>query len=89
MLDSNKIWLIFIRTVVGTANFCLSIYVLTMVPLSIVIILTNLAPFWASVLGYWINKEPIIKVEYAAMAICFSCVVGITLSKSSAASSDL
>ena len=57
-----------------------------MVPLSIVIILTNLAPFWSSILGYFINKEPIIRIEYIAMAICFSCVVGITLSKDSVSS---
>ena len=80
-ISNHKIYLIFLRTILGTANFMLSIWVLTMVPLSIVIILTNLAPFWTSVLGYYINKEPIIKYEYLAMAICFTCVVAITLSK--------
>ena len=80
-VSNRNIALIFLRTILGTSNFMLTIWVLTMVPLSIVIILTNLAPFWASILGYLINKEPIINYEYFAMAICFACVVAITLSK--------
>ena len=86
-IPTDKMKLIFYRTILGTANFMLSIWVLTMVPLSIVIILTNLAPFWTSILGYMINSEPIIKIEYLAMAICFSCVVAITLSKDSSVGS--
>ena len=52
-----------------------------MVPMYIAVILFNLAPFWTSLLAHWINDEPIVKLEYLAMAICFACIVGMTISK--------
>jgi drug/metabolite transporter (DMT)-like permease len=48
-------------------------------PLGLTYVLFNMAPFWASLLGYWINHEPIIKQEYLAMFICFVCVIGMAL----------
>jgi len=52
-----------------------------MVPMYISVILFNLAPFWTSLLAFWINGEPIVKLEYVAMAICFLCIIGMTISK--------
>ena len=68
-----------LRTFLGSMNFMLAIWVLTMVPLYLAIILNNLAPFWTSLLANWIRGEPIYLLEYGAMIICFLCVIGITL----------
>ena len=52
-----------------------------LLPLSIAVILMNLAPFWCSLLGNYFNAEPIYKIEFMAMALCFVCIIGFTLSK--------
>jgi drug/metabolite transporter (DMT)-like permease len=52
-----------------------------LIPLSLHIILWQTSPFWTVVLAYFINKEPIQKIEYLAMSLCFAGVVAIALSK--------
>lgn len=44
-----------------------------------VIFQTN--PFWAAILGYFVNKEPIMCIEYIAMVVCLAGVVFIAMSK--------
>jgi drug/metabolite transporter (DMT)-like permease len=44
-------------------------------------ILFHTSPFWAGILGFFINKERIEKFEYLAMAICFGGVLIITFGK--------
>jgi drug/metabolite transporter (DMT)-like permease len=50
-------------------------------PLSLAVILMNLSPFWCSILGNYFHNEPIYRIEFVAMAVCFLCVIGVTLSK--------
>ena len=68
-----------LRSFFGVGNFALYIWSLNMIPLALATILFNLAPFWTSLLAYFVNGEAIFPVEYAAMAICFSLVVCMTL----------
>lgn len=56
-------------------------YSLTMIPLSISMMIFQTAPFWTTILGYFINSEPIRRVEYIAMGLCFIGVVAIASSK--------
>ena len=71
--------LLALRTIIGYSNFIIYIAALTMIPLFLAVIIHNLAPFWTSLLAYFINKEPIIKFEYAALLICFICVIGVAV----------
>ena len=44
-------------------------------------VLFQTGPFWTLLLGLLINKEPILKIEYVAMVICFCGVIAISTSK--------
>jgi drug/metabolite transporter (DMT)-like permease len=44
-------------------------------------IIFQTGPFWTSILGYLVNKEPILRFEYVAMTICFCGVLAISTSK--------
>ena len=56
--------------------------------MTIHIILFQTNTFWISILGYFINKEPMLPVEIVGMVICFMAVVAITLSSNDASSSS-
>jgi drug/metabolite transporter (DMT)-like permease len=77
-IDGSKC-LLFMRSFFGLTNFAMYTVGLLFLPLALNTVLYNMAPFWASLLGLWINREPIIKLEYLAMGVCFVCVVGMTL----------
>jgi drug/metabolite transporter (DMT)-like permease len=47
-----------------------------MLPIALVMIIYNTAPFWTSLLGLWINGETISNLEYAAIGVCFMLVIG-------------
>ena len=51
-----------------------------MMPITLFTIIFNTNPFWISILGLLINREPIFKVELAGMVICFILVayMGLT-----------
>ena len=54
---------------------------LRLVPLMVMSLIGNLAPFWTSIMGHFINKENMLCVEVMAMVFCFLCIIGITLGK--------
>jgi drug/metabolite transporter (DMT)-like permease len=47
-----------------------------MLPMALVMILYNTAPFWTSLLGLWVNGEQISKLEYVAIGLCFLLIIG-------------
>jgi len=67
------------RSFFGVTDFVLYIWGVSLVPLALATILFNLAPFWTSILAYFINGEKIYPLEYLAMGICFSLVICLTL----------
>jgi drug/metabolite transporter (DMT)-like permease len=69
----------FFRANIAAAFFLLYTLSLTLIPLGLAVIIVNLAPFWTALLAHCFNKEEISKLEIFAMAVCFSCVVGMTL----------
>lgn len=71
------------RCIIGQTCFVMFTYSLTMIPLSISMLLFQTAPFWTSILGYFINREPIQRIEYVAMILCFIGVAAIASSKGS------
>ena len=50
---------------------------LELAPYSILFILAQTAPFWTSILSYFLNGEPIFPIELLGMSICFVSVVFI------------
>jgi len=75
--------LVFLRGFLGTINFIFYMWAMTLLPMYLAVILNNLSPFWASVLGTAVNGDRFYMLEFLAMAICFACVIGITLVKPS------
>lgn len=73
---SNK-WIIFVRSLFGTGAFLLYNLSLTILPLALVMVLNNVAPFWTSIAAYLINGEQIFALEYVAMAVCLSLVIAL------------
>ena len=53
-----------------------------MIPLAYATILFNLAPFWTSILAYFINGEQIYKLEFVAMTVTLGCIIAMTLTGS-------
>jgi len=72
---------IFMRVLTGQLGFLLLFYSATLIPISLLMILVQTSPLWTSILGYFLNNERILKVEYVAMAISFLGVLAIALSK--------
>jgi drug/metabolite transporter (DMT)-like permease len=71
----------FARASLGQACFACFTFCLALLPLSLQMILFQTSPFWAGILGFFINSEPIMRFEYIAMVICFCGVLAITFSK--------
>ena len=72
-----------LRSLFGVLNFVLYIWVTKMIPIALATILFNLAPFWTSFMGYFINGEQIYMFQYFAMAVCLVLIVCLTLTKDS------
>ena len=69
-------------TCFGLANFFTFMYTTRLLPLLILSLVGNLAPFWASILGYAVNGDRVLCVEFGAMVFCFMCIAGMALAKS-------
>lgn len=82
-IPEGKFKFVCLLTFFGLCNFFLFSWNLRLLPLMVMSLIGNLAPFWASILGHFINKENMLGVEIVAMAFCFLCIVGITLGKDS------
>ena len=50
-----------------------------MIPFSLMVILYQTSPFWTSIMGYFLNGEPLYTVEIVGMVLCFVAIVAITL----------
>ena len=70
-----------VRSFIGQLCFACFTFCLQLIPLSLQMILFQTSPFWAGILGFFINKEPIYRFEYFAMLLCFLGVMGIAFSK--------
>lgn len=70
-----------VRAVVGQASFGFFMLSLSMNPLIIQMVIWQTNPFWAAILGFFVNKEPVMCIEYIAMVICLVGVVLIAFSK--------
>lgn len=56
-------------------------YAFFSVPLYQIVVLFNTYPFLASVLGYFINGEKVLKIELTAIVFCFLGVLCFGISK--------
>ena len=73
--------ILLIRAVLGYLVTLLINACLTMIPFSLLVILFQTSPFWTSVLSYFINGEPIYRIEILGMVLCFIAVIIITMSE--------
>lgn len=69
------------RAVLGYVITILINLSLTMIPFSLIVIIFQTAPFWTSILSYWINGEKIMMNEIVGMGLCFIAIVIITTSE--------
>jgi len=69
--------ILIVRSIFGVTCFVCVTWALTMIPLSLNTILFNLAPFWVSILGYFINGEKVATIEYICMVVSFLGVFGM------------
>ena len=81
--DGQRALTMCLRSLFGVLNFVLYIWVTKMIPIALATILFNLAPFWTSFMGYFINGEKIYIFQYFAMAVCLVLIVCLTLTKDS------
>jgi len=73
-------WLL-LRGVLGNSSFMLYAYAFTLLSIGQVMVLYQTSPFWVCILAYLINREPILKIDQAGMAVCFLCVIVISMTK--------
>ena len=78
----------FFRANTAVGSFLLYTYSLTILPLGMVVIFLNLAPFWTTLLAHFINGEKVSYIEISAMVICFTCILGMTLQKDNSAEGE-
>lgn len=71
------------RALLGQLCFASFQFCLLLLPLSLQMILFQTSPFWAGILGWFINGEKIMRLDYIGMIICFGGVLAITFSKHS------
>jgi drug/metabolite transporter (DMT)-like permease len=81
-IPKGKYKYVCILTVFALSNFFTFMYTTRLLPLLILSLVGNLAPFWTSVLGYFVNGDRVLYVEFGAMVFCFLCIVGMALTKS-------
>ena len=72
---------LFIRIFTGQTAFFLIYFVYTLAPMTLITVIAKLEFFFVFILGYFINKEPIVIEEVFGMIICFSAVIVITVSQ--------
>ena len=85
---STKFWIVQARALLGTLSFLLFTFNLQLIPITLIIIIFQTNPLWASLLGYAFNNETISRFESSAMIVSFATVIFIALSRSQQTSSD-
>jgi len=68
-----------VRMTAGQLIFILPAICVQLIPLFLIMILRQTAPFWAALLSYFINKEPLYRSDFLAMAVCFAGVLAIAI----------
>ena len=72
-----------IRNFLGIAGFTTLVYAAKYLPIFIVQICFNTAPFWTAILTYLINKEVMTKSTFICMIGCFVGIIILSISKKS------
>ena len=65
--------------ITGQVNFFLLNLAVSMAPLSLVMVIWQMNPFWISIIAFFLLAEPIIMIELVGMVFCFGAVVLIAL----------
>jgi drug/metabolite transporter (DMT)-like permease len=57
----DKLPYLWFRSILGQSAYAIITFSLTIIPLSLNMIIFQTGPFWTSILGYLVNKEPILR----------------------------
>lgn len=78
-IESHK--LLMVRACLAYCVTLLLNFSLTMVSFSLIVLVTQTAPFWTAYIGFKLNKEPGYKLELAGMLLCFIAIYFIMRSE--------
>lgn len=81
-LPSEYRWTLFWRSALGTVGYFMMQYSLKYLPIFIVQIIFNTAPFHASIFAYFINGESITRTLLFCMICCFVGICIVSLARS-------
>ena len=84
----NQRWDIFIRSLIGTIGHMSMTYGIKFVPLVIVNILYNTAPFWTCILAWCLIGEKLSSLQILALVVSFFGICLVSLSSSMAEEED-
>ena len=70
------------RCITGQLNFGLINVAISMAPISLAMLCWTTSPFWVSIIGYFLNGEPVLLLEILSMLVCFACVIVIMMQPS-------
>jgi len=76
------------RSFLGTWNFIVFNWVVTLIPLTLQMVVFQTQPFWVSIIAVIFLKESIMRFEYAGMLISFAGVILIAFCKGAGGDSD-
>ena len=74
-------FLVFVRSIVGLLGFNTFVYACKVLPIFVISIIFNTAPFWASFLSYFFLNEKVTKSELIGICGCFTGIVILALHK--------
>ena len=75
----DRLWLL-VRCILGLIAYTVLIFGIPMVPLVVQQTIFNTAPFWASILGWFLNNEKISTFEIIALILSFLGVLCVSFS---------
>jgi drug/metabolite transporter (DMT)-like permease len=81
-VPSNMVKLVGIRSILGSIAMGFYHLAFLWMPMSHIIVIFNLYPIVASIFAYFINKEPILRVEILAFFLCFIGIILFAVAKS-------
>lgn len=81
-VPSNLWGILYFRALIGTIGFTTLVFSLQAIPLFVVTIIFNTAPFWCALLGYCVLGDTLTWRELGMMLGCFSGVIVMAMAKS-------
>jgi drug/metabolite transporter (DMT)-like permease len=69
-----------IRSILGCIGYSCFVFATSQLPIGITMIVYNMGPFWASLLGWAVNKDSLTSFEFVCMVLSFGGIALVSLS---------